>query len=108
MLEESVKRIETFRIAHPEYPIVDLQYADLVEDPLGTVEHLYAACGEEFDARAHGAIAAYVNAHPKGKFGTHRYDLAEYGLDAGELAERFAGYVDRYDVAVESNSFTNS
>jgi hypothetical protein len=48
-------------------------------------------------------MAAYVNAHPKTEFGTHGYDLAEFGLDGGELAERFAGYVDRYDVAVESN-----
>jgi len=108
MLEESVTRIDAFRAAHPEYPIVDVQYADLARDPLRTVEDLYAACGAELDGSARDAIAAYVNAHPKGKFGTHGYDLAEYGLEAGELAERFAGYVDRYGVAVESNSFTNS
>jgi hypothetical protein len=106
MLEESVKRIEAFRAAHSEHPIVDVQYADLVQDPIRTVEDLYAACGVELNGSARDAIAAYGNAHPKGKFGTHGYDLAEFGLDAGELAERFAGYVDRYDVAVESNSFT--
>jgi hypothetical protein len=103
MLEESVKRIEAFRAAHPEHPIVDVQYADLVRDPLQTVEDLYAACGEELDGGARDRIAAYVNAHPKTEFGTHGYDLAEFGLDADELAERFAGYVDRYDVPVESS-----
>lgn len=107
MLEESVKRIDAFRAAHPEHPIVDVQYADLVDDPLGTVEVLYSACGKEFDGGALDAIAAYVNDHPKGQFGTHGYELAEFRLDPGELAERFAGYVDRYEVAVESNSFTN-
>ena len=45
---------------------------------------------------------------PEGQFGAHRYDLAEYGLDAGELAERFAGYTDRYGIAVESNRMTES
>jgi hypothetical protein len=108
MLEESVKRIDAFRAAHPEHPIVDVQYADLVRDPLRTVDDLYAACGEELDSDARDPIAASVHAHPKGKFGTHGYDLAEFGLDADELAARFAGYVDRYDVAGESNSFTNS
>ncbi len=108
MLEESVKRIDAFRAEHPEHPIVDVQYADLVQDPLRTVEDLYTACGAELDGCARDAIAAYVNDHPKGKFGTHGYHLAEFGLNAGELAERFAGYVDRYDVAVESNSFTAS
>ena len=42
-------------------------------------------------------------AHPKGQFGAHRYDVAEFGLDAGELAERFGGYIDRYDVPRESS-----
>jgi hypothetical protein len=78
-----------------------------VRDPLRTVEDLYAACGEELDGGARDRIAAYVNAHPRTEFGTHGYDLAEFGLDAGELAERFAAYVDRYEVAVESRSFTN-
>lgn len=108
MLEESVKRINTFRDAHPEHPIVDVQYADLVNDPLGTVEALYSACGAELDGVARDAITAYVDDHPKDKFGTHGYDLAEFGLDAAELAERFANYTDRYQVAVESNTFTSS
>jgi len=108
MLEESVRRIESFRGAHPEHPIVDVQYADLVRDPLRTVEDLYAACGEQLDGGARDGIAAYVNAHPKTEFGTHGYDLAEFGLDAGELAERFAAYVDRYRIAVESNRIAES
>jgi hypothetical protein len=49
-----------------------------------------------------------VNAHPKGKFGTHGYELAEFGLDPGELAERFSGYVDRYGIAVESKRIAES
>ena len=63
---------------------------------------IYSACGDELDDRGATAIADYVDAHPKGQFGAHRYDVAEFGLDAGELAERFAGYIDRYDVPRES------
>jgi hypothetical protein len=108
MLEESVRRIDSFRAERPEHPIVDVQYADLVRDPLHTVEDLYAACDAELPGGARDAIAAYVRAHPKGQFGAHGYDLAEFGLDAGELDERFAGYIDRYDIATESNSVTNT
>jgi len=108
MLEESIRRIDAFRAAHPEHPIVDVQYANLVQDPLRTVGDLYTACGAKLDGSARDAIATYVNDHPKDKFGTHSYDLAEFGLDASELTERFASYIDRYEVAVESNSFTNS
>jgi len=108
MLEESVRRIEAFRGAHPEHPIIDVEYADLVRDPLRTVEDLYASCGEELDAGARDAMTAYVNAHPKTEFGTHRYNLREFGLDADELTERFAEYVDRYRIPVESSRLAES
>jgi len=108
MLEESVRRIESFRAAHPEHPIVDVQYADLVRDPIRTVEDLYAACGEELATGARDAMTAYVNAHPKTEFGTHGYNLREFGLDADELTERFAGYVDRYGIPVESSRLAES
>jgi hypothetical protein len=103
MLDESIRRIEVFRAAHPEFPILDVQYADLVTDPSATVTSIYSACGDELDDLGAKAIADYVAAHPKGQFGTHRYDVAEFGLDAGVLAERFGGYIDRYDIPRESS-----
>ncbi len=101
MLEESVRRIDTFRDAHPDHPILDVQYADLVGDPLGTVATIYEASGAELDAAARNALSAYVEAHPKGSLGAHHYDLAEFGLQADAIRERFAGYVERYEVPTE-------
>ncbi len=101
MLEESVRRINTFRDAHPEHLIHDVQYADLVQSPVETVEQIYDACGSTLEPAARDAIAAYVESHPKGKFGSHRYDLAAFGLDADALRERFAPYVARYGIAPE-------
>lgn len=103
LLEESITRIDAFRAAHPEHPIVDVQYADLVGDPIGTVGALSDAVGTPLSAAAETAMAGYVAAHPKGALGHHGYDLATHGLDAGELRERFAGYVDRYRVAPEQS-----
>jgi hypothetical protein len=101
MLEESVRRIDAFRAAHPEHPIVDVQYTDLVRDPVATVRSIYTAVGDELDDAGAAAIAAYVDAHPRGQFGAHRYDVSEFGLDVGELAERFSAYTDRYAVPPE-------
>jgi hypothetical protein len=78
-----------------------VQYADLVRDPLGTVETVYAACDREFDDRARTAVSASVEANPKGRFGTHGYRLGDFGLRAGELRERFAEYVERHHIAAE-------
>ena len=102
MLEESIRRIDAFRSTHPEHPVVDVQYDDLVRDPVRTVESIYSASGHTADdplgASARDAMTAYVAAHPKDGMGVHGYDLTEFGLDAAQLAERFSGYVDRYRV----------
>jgi hypothetical protein len=100
-LEESVRRIDAFRAAHPEHPIVDVRYTDLVRDPLMTVRSISAACGTELSDEAAAAITAYVDAHPKGAHGSHRYDVREFGLDPAELTERFSGYIERYGVPAE-------
>jgi hypothetical protein len=101
VLEESVRRIEAFRAAHPEHQIIDVHYADLVRDPVGTVASIYAALGDPLVEEARAAMTDYVAAHPKGEFGAHAYDVASFGLNAAELTERFSQYVARYDIPAE-------
>ena len=103
MLEESIRRIDRFRDGHPEHPIVDVRYDDLVRDPVGTVESIYSASGDTGDdhlgASAREAMTAYVAAHPKDGMGVHGCDSSPVpGSTPAQLAERFAGYVDRYRV----------
>jgi hypothetical protein len=101
MLETSISRIDSFRAAHPGTPILDVRYDDLVRRPVETVERIYEAFGDRLTGEARAAIEAYVTANGKGKRGVHRYDLTGLGLDPPELTERFAPYVDRYDVPIE-------
>jgi hypothetical protein len=105
MLEESIRRIDRFRATSPEHPIVDVGYDDLLRDPVGAVESIYAAFDDSpaggLDQPARTALTAYVAAHPKDSLGAHRYDLAEFGLDGAQLAERFSAYIDRYGVPPE-------
>ena len=62
---------------------------------------LYDALGLDATPGAFDAMSALVAERPQGSLGVHRYDLASYGLVEDELRERFAGYVDRYDVPRE-------
>ena len=97
----SIERIEAFRLAHPEHEIIDVQYADLVGDPLRTIETVYGARGRTLDDSARAAISASVAANPKGRFGTHGYRLDEFGLRADAIRDRFSDYIERYDVPAE-------
>ncbi|HUA90822.1 MAG TPA: sulfotransferase [Steroidobacteraceae bacterium] len=101
MLERSVAAVERFRSAHPEVRIVDVQYAELLGDPLATMRRVYRAFGDELDGQALEAMTEHVSSHPQGRFGRHAYRLEEFGLDAGAIAERFKGYVQRYDIPLE-------
>jgi hypothetical protein len=102
MLARSVAAVDAFRAAHPAAQIVDVQYADLVREPIATMRRVYAAFGEELEGPALEAMTHHVQSHPKGRFGQHRYDLAQFGLDGAAIAERFRGYVQRYDIPLES------
>jgi hypothetical protein len=101
MLETSISRIDTFRAAHPEHPILDVQYADLIQTPVKTVAGIYEAVGEGLADDARAAMESYVTASRKAKVGAHGYDLAEFGLDRAEVAERFAPYTGRYNIPLE-------
>ena len=101
MLETSVSRIDTFRAAHPERPILDVQYDDLVQKPVDTVARIYDFAGDVLSDEVRGAIESYVAANGKGKFGVHRYHLDDFGLNEDEVADRFGSYVARYDISLE-------
>jgi sulfotransferase family protein len=102
VLDLCVERIEAFRSTHADHPIVDVQYLDLVREPATTVARIYDAVGWPADPVAMRAMDAFVADNPKGRFGAHRYDLADFGLDAGQIRERFAGYIERYGVELEA------
>ena len=98
MLDTSIQRVEAFRAAHPDHTVIDVRYDDLVADPVQTVATVYEQLGDELAPQARGAMADFVAARDTHRAGAHQYDPAEFGLDAGELARRFAGYAEKYQV----------
>ena len=101
MLEDSINGVNAFRAANPDVVIHDVHYADLARDPIATMSSIYNAFGDELAGQAHDAMTAHVESHPKGRFGHHGYNLAEFGLNGNELRERFAGYIDDYGIELE-------
>jgi Sulfotransferase family len=101
LLAQSIAKVDAFRDANPTQRIVDVHYAELVRDPMGTMHRVYAAFGDELDAHALRAMTDHIESHPKGRFGRHAYDLSEFGLDAATITAKFRSYVERYDIPVE-------
>ncbi len=85
----------------PDEHFVDVRYADLVDDPLGTVEALYRRCGWDMDHAARARMAERIAARPQGAHGTHTYALEDFGLDPADERARFAAYQQRFAVPDE-------
>ncbi|MBX7161019.1 MAG: sulfotransferase [Acidimicrobiia bacterium] len=77
----------------------DLDFDDVGTDPGGCLRRIYSHFGIELTAAVEAACARHAGRHVRGEHGTHEYSLAEYGLDADEVLDRFAAYVERYSIA---------
>ena len=66
---------------------IDVSYDDLVADPVGTAEAVYAHFGLPLGGAAADAMRALAGGGRGGS--SHRYTLADFGLTAAEVVERF-------------------
>lgn len=80
----------------------DVQYADLLHDPLAVVRRMYQHFGDTLTPQAEAHMAGLLQANPRQKHGVHRYSLAEFGLDEGTVHERFSRYTRRFAIPLES------
>lgn len=80
----------------------DLQYHELVRDPVGAVRRAYAHFGREVTPAHERRMRAWLRDNPHGKHGRHRYALEQFGLDAEQENQRFSAYRERFGVPAES------
>jgi len=76
----------------------DIHYNDLVADPVRVIRAAWRHFGMTLSDEDAAAVAAFQSGNPKDKHGRHEYALADYGLTAGPLRERFSRYIDRFGI----------
>ena len=95
--EHQIARNLEARDTHPG-ALFDVYYDRLVADPIGTVRDIYdhygLAWSEEFAER----LNFYLQHNPRGKHGTHLYAPEDFGQTGDAIAERFAPYIDRFEL----------
>ena len=84
------------RATAAEGQILDIQYADLVTNPIATVQHIYAHHGYEFTSAFEAAMRQWLVANRQHKHGAHRYTLEEYGLNEAQVHEDFSEYTKEF------------
>lgn len=86
--------------AHPRQ-FIDVQHDDFVRDPWPLLEQLYALRGMPLEAAVRERMQGWLDAHPRGKHGEHRYQLQDYSIDRAEVEALFGGYTRRYGLSMD-------
>jgi hypothetical protein len=78
--------------------VLDVVHGDFHRDPLGTIRRIYGFLNLELTPPVEAAMRSRIAAAPELSHGTHRYDVADFGLTEEEIRESFGDYVDRFDL----------
>ncbi|GIH27478.1 putative sulfotransferase [Acrocarpospora phusangensis] len=82
---------------------VDVHFAQLNADPMGTVRRIYAAAGAELSEETERLMTVWYPRHRRGRHGVHSYEPADFGLSVPALRERFTFYYDHFAVPREGH-----
>lgn len=87
--------------ALPAGQIAEVQYVELMADPVATIERALDTLGVTPDPSFAGRVRDYLAQRPQGHQGVHRYSLEEFGLDAAAIRADLAPYLDTFRVVAE-------
>lgn len=71
----------------------DLDYDELLADPIGSVRRIYGHFGYELTAGSVSCMQAWLSENQQHKHGKHDYTLESFGLTPERVDEAFADYV---------------
>jgi len=63
---------------------------------MASIRSIYDHFRLPLSADAEAAMTRHVRDNPRGKHGTHEYDLARYGLTPDAVRQRLGWYIDRF------------
>jgi hypothetical protein len=93
---ELVRRGMAYR-ARPDAKIfVDIFNRDLTRDPVETIRALYHRLGLDYSEAFDRALKEHNRMLPKGKYGEHKYELGEFGIDEATVSSRFEFYISAF------------
>jgi len=87
-----LERFDTARAKYDSAQFCDVDYHDLIADPMATVAEVYRHFGLTLTDEARQAMAdIHAESQTGARAPKHTYSLADYGLTVESVKERFAG-----------------
>ncbi len=101
-IERMLRACVDDRDALPADQSIDVPFDEFMADDVAMVERIYDLADQPMTDRARGAMQAFMDDHPRGKFGGIIYDLGDFGLDGNDRRRALRFYIDRFGVTEES------
>jgi hypothetical protein len=100
-LAEHLNRCLEMRAKLPPEKFVDVDFREMLTDPIAVVERIYRSIGLPLTTKARVRIEAYMQAHPREQRPKHEYTLEKFGLDRAQLEAQFREYRKRHILPVQ-------
>jgi hypothetical protein len=79
-----------------EHVVLDISFSDFRRDQLGVVDRIYDWLDLDLTGPTREQMEKWLDDHPPGKHGEHRYTLEQFGLDPQQVADTMAHYTSRF------------
>jgi hypothetical protein len=98
-IDRMLSRALASRDARGGVGFVDVDYREMVADPIDVVARLCAQIGLPWSDEVRRDLVAWLGEHKQHQFGIHRYAAEDFGLTHGGIAERYTAYRQRFGFA---------
>jgi hypothetical protein len=98
--DRMIERTIAYKEKHGWNSICDMQYADVMRDPIGEIRKVYKHFDEPFTAEAQAAMTTYMENNQQGRHGRHTYSLEDYGLTREQVRARYKDYCKLFNIPV--------
>jgi len=86
------KALEYRKMNNKEVLFTNVSYKALIKDSLGVIEQIYANRGAIISPELRTIFEKSNTNNPKGKYGTHKYNLADFGIDEAYIHQFTKAY----------------
>ena len=77
---------------------MDVQFEEIVADPVAVLGRAYQRFDIPWSADIEGRMRSFLENNPRGKHGSHSYEIEDFGMTLGQIRERFDDYCSTYNV----------
>jgi len=95
-LKRCAENIMKFQDSVPDDSYVNVNYNDLINRPVATVERIYAQFGLEVTDGFRMGMEQFLSKDKQGKHGRATYSLAEFSYSSAQLSHEFEKYNKRF------------